>query len=372
MTGEQHRIVAAPDAEPYQGVHMKSRTISLAAALLLLVAAASAAVPTSLAAGPLDGVIVCLDPGHGGSDPGAMNELYNLRESAINLDVSFALKSLLEARDATVAMTRTDDDTYLTNADRYTFCKGQLATVLVSVHTNSVTDPTWDGSMTLYAPNRSPALAQAIQDKMYPFLLDQAPVPEAFRDWGLDHFASGVLFKCDMPAAMVEPLFMSHPAEAGLLQQTVYDNPLDGVLSAGCAGFSCRRGQIAQAVLMGLLNYFDLQPPPTPEPGGTLHVGAIEMEYTRQGANYLVHTRVTVHDGDGAPVPGASVALTTAEPDGTISNFTGITGDDGAVVFSVRSKITGLYESAVTAVSKEGWQYDPASNISSEAQLLVP
>jgi N-acetylmuramoyl-L-alanine amidase len=351
---------------------MKSRTPSLIVTLIILVAAASAAVPTSSAAGPLAGVVVCLDPGHGGTDPGAVNTAYNLRESAINLDVSFALKTLLEGRGATVPMTRTSDGSYLTNADRYTFCNEQLATVLVSVHTNSVTDPSWDGSMTLYAPSRSPALAQAIQDEMYPFLLAEAPVPEAFRDWDLDHFASGVLFKCDMPAAMVEPLFMSHPAEAELLQQTVYDDPQAGVLSAGCEEYSCRRGQIASAVLMGLLRYFDEQPPPTPEPGASMHIGAIEMGYTRQGANYSVHTQVTVLDGDGAPVPGAVVALTTAEPDGAVNSFTGTTGVDGAVAFSLRSKLLGTYVSTVTAVSKDGWDYEPASNLVSEAQLLVP
>jgi N-acetylmuramoyl-L-alanine amidase len=351
---------------------MKSRTPSLIITLIILVAAASAAVPASSAAGPLAGVVVCLDPGHGGTDPGAVNAVYDLKESAINLDVSFALKALLEGQGATVALTRTEDD-YLTNADRYTFCNDQLATVLVSVHTNSVTDTTWDGSMTLYAPSRSPALAQAIHDQMYPFLRDTAPVtPELFRDWGLDHFASGVLFKCDMPAAMVEPLFMSHPAEAELLQQTVFDDPQAGVLSTGCQEYSCRRGQIARAVFLGLLSYFDAEPPPTPEPGATLHVGAIDMSYARQGANYLVHTQVTVLDADGAAVPGAVVALTTAEPDGAVSNFTATTGDDGAAAFSLRSKLLGTYVSAVTAVSKDGWVYDPASNLVSEAELLVP
>jgi N-acetylmuramoyl-L-alanine amidase len=362
MMDEHDWIIQHPKHD--EGVTMNRRSLSLAATLLLLIAAASAAVPISRAAGPLDGVVVCLDPGHGGTDPGAVNAAYGLNESDINLDVSFALRSLLEAQGATVAMTR-EDDTYLTNADRYTYCNGQLATILVSVHTNSVIDPTWDGSMTLYAPSRSPDLARAIQDEMYYALLEQAPAPEAFRDWGLDHFASGVLFKCDMPAAMVEPLFMSHSGEAELLQQTVYD-PLTGELSEDCADFSCRRGQIAEAVLEGLLNYFQ------PEPGNLLHVGAIDMGYVRQGANNVVRTQVTVHDSAGNPVAGAEVALMAGLPDGTVASFTSITGDDGIAAFSLRSKLSGTYTSAVTAMSKEGWEYDPASNVMSEAQLLVP
>ena len=52
----------------------------------------------------------------------------------------------LERRKAFV-MTRTGDD-YLGNSDRYTFCNAEEATILISVHTNSVVNPDWDGSMT--------------------------------------------------------------------------------------------------------------------------------------------------------------------------------------------------------------------------------
>lgn len=350
---------------------MRTMTVSLAAAMILVLA--SAGVLQVAASGPLTGVVVCLDPGHGGSDPGAVNEAFVLEESAINLDVAFALKILLEEQGASVAMTRTDDDTYLTNDDRYTFCNGELATILVSVHTNSVTYPTWDGSMTLYAPNRSPALAQAVQEKMYSFLLAGAPDPAAFRDWELDHFASGVLFKCDMPAALVEPLFMSHPAEAELLTQTIFVDPLHRQVDAGCAGLACRRGQIAQAVMLGLSSYFEsVEPPPTPVPDGNLHVGAIDMAFVSQGANYSVQTRLTVHDSEGNTLSNATIALTVLEPDGSPSNLTGITGKDGSVTLSVRSKLSGWYASTVTAVSKEGWVYDPAADIESEERLRVP
>jgi len=41
-------------------------------------------------------------------------------------------------------MTRTDDSSK-SNNDRYTFCNEQKATILVSVHTNSTSDPIMDG-----------------------------------------------------------------------------------------------------------------------------------------------------------------------------------------------------------------------------------
>ena len=352
---------------------MKCRTLFLAIlGLTVLLSAAFFASPASTAAGSLTGVKVCLDPGHGGLDPGAVNADFNLHESAINLDVSYGLKALLEGEGAEVVMTRTGDD-YLTNNDRYTFCNGQQATILVSVHTNSVANDIWDGSMTLYAPSRDPYLAQAIHDLMYPFLRDTAPVDEAdFRDFGLDNFASGVLFKCDMPAAMVEPLFMSHPAEAALLVQSIYDNPVTGDLSADCSDLFCRRGQIAQAVLQGVLNYYSSGPPPSQEPGKKLHVANVDMWYELKGANIFIYTSVAIQDRAGNPVPGATVAVTTTKPDPSTVAVTGVTGDDGVVTFKLRSELTGQYTSAVTGVSKERCAYEPAGNVEESETLTVP
>jgi N-acetylmuramoyl-L-alanine amidase len=208
--------------------------------------------PVHMGTGALSGEIVCLDPGHGGSDPGAVNETYGLLEKEINLDVSYALKDLLETDGAAVVMTRTDDADK-SNRDRYTFCNSEGATILVSVHTNSTTDPAMDGSMALYFHRDDEVLAQAIYDVMYPYLRDTAPDPGSFTGFDLDRFASGVLLKSDMPAAMMEPLFVSNPAEAELLAQPIHDDT--GAISPACAELACRRGQIAQAIHNGVLNY---------------------------------------------------------------------------------------------------------------------
>ena len=51
--------------------------------------------------------IICIDPGHGGYDPGACAN--GLKEKDLNLAVALGLKSLLEHAGITVIMTRTDD-----------------------------------------------------------------------------------------------------------------------------------------------------------------------------------------------------------------------------------------------------------------------
>ena len=249
---------------------MKKLTFVVIATLLVILLIA---VPAHTQEGSLSGYKICLDPGHGGSDPGAVNQEYFLEEKDINLDVAYGLKALLEADEAEVVMTRYGNDSR-SNNDRYTFCNSEQANILVSVHTNSSTNQSMDGSLGLYFHQDDKALAQAIYEVMYPYLMysDTAINPDNFTDFGLDRFASGVLLKSDMPAAMMEPLFMSNLAEAELLVQSIYDDPSTASFSEGCVDFACRRGQIAQALYQGVLNYFggaEPTPTPTPEPGGT-------------------------------------------------------------------------------------------------------
>ena len=85
---------------------MRSSWRTLAAGLALALGAAVAALaPPAHAA---NGIIIAMDPGHGGSDPGAVAN--GLREKDLTLAVSLALKEELESYDGvTVVMTRETD-----------------------------------------------------------------------------------------------------------------------------------------------------------------------------------------------------------------------------------------------------------------------
>ena len=357
---------------------MKDRIILLALlSLISLLVLILLAVPTSQATGLLAGKSICLDPGHGGYDPGATNVEFNLYEKSINLDVSVRLKQLLEGQDAVVFMTRDDDESYLTNSDRYTYCNERQALyemedmILVSVHTNSVVDDSWDGGNTLYGPREDPDLAQAIHDVMYPYLQGTVPTdpedPLDFIDFGVDKFASGVLFKSDMPAAMVEPLFMSNRLEAPLLDQTIYDNPTD---VSPCvnedSGGPCRREQIAQAVFGGIKNYFA-------EPQfSSMHVASIDMTFEKSRAFYFITTVVLIQDENGDSVSGAVVRLDITKPDLSTVSKSVITGDEGVGAYTLRSKTPGEYIAAIVDVSKSGFAYWPDSNVESSESRTVP
>jgi len=316
---------------------------------------------------PLAGELICLDPGHGGSDPGAVNPEFGLAESEINLDVAYGLKTLLEGQGAAVVMTRTDDS-YKDNAERYTFCNQRAATLLVSVHTNSVSDPTWDGAMALYfRPDvDDQVLAQAIYEVIYPTLKGTAPDPDAFLPFGLDWFASGVLLKSDMPAAMLEPLFMSNPGEAALLAQPIYSDPSEGILDSGCSDLGCRRGQIAQAITQGVLHYYQ------ENAAGSLHVAAIELLFEPKARSGFLVSQVTVQDESGDPVPDAWVSIRLTQPGGSSLDLAAWTDLGGLASFRTRLTQTGRYEVTISGISKDGWSYDPDANLETSDFLIVP
>ena len=85
---------------------MRSSWRTIVAGLTMALGAAVAAlVPPAQAA---TGIIIAIDPGHGGSDPGAVAN--GLQEKDLTLAVSLALKEELETYDGvTVVMTRTSD-----------------------------------------------------------------------------------------------------------------------------------------------------------------------------------------------------------------------------------------------------------------------
>lgn len=107
-------------------------------------------------------------------------------------------------------------------------------------------------------------------------------------------------------------------------------------------------------------------------PGKQMHVGDISMWYVKRGPWYWVYTKVPILDEAGQAVPDATVYLDTTLPDGSVQSFIGTTGSDGTVTFRVKSRLTGTYTSTVTDVIKEGWTYDPASNIETSESLTVP
>jgi N-acetylmuramoyl-L-alanine amidase len=91
-------------------------------------------------------MLVCLDPGHGGTDTGAV--AFSLAEKDVCLDIAFRVrKKLLEYDGIRVAMTRCAD-VELTPEERSRFANEQKADLFLSFHTPAFTDPAVSGFAT--------------------------------------------------------------------------------------------------------------------------------------------------------------------------------------------------------------------------------
>lgn len=87
---------------------------------------------------PLSGIKILLDPGHGGTESGAAGPTGYL-EKDVNLIVSKLVQNILEARGATVYMTR-ENDTTLSLAERVAMINQLQPAIAISIHHNSLPD----------------------------------------------------------------------------------------------------------------------------------------------------------------------------------------------------------------------------------------
>jgi uncharacterized lipoprotein YddW (UPF0748 family)/N-acetylmuramoyl-L-alanine amidase len=115
---------------------------------------------------PLTGITIMLDPGHGGSDSGALGPLgLKYPEKTINLNTSLKLQKELEVLGAKVLMTRTTDKN-LSLDERLTASRNAKPDMFISIHANSMEDNVdiskIDGFSTFYREDFARPLALSV------------------------------------------------------------------------------------------------------------------------------------------------------------------------------------------------------------------
>ena len=167
------------------------------------------------------GKTIVLDPGHGGSDPGAIGPT-GLQEKQVTLPIAEYLKSILEAKGAKVILTRTTDvDVYGPHASgvdelqaRVNVANGNRADAFISIHINSFSNPNVGGIATYYfdGSDQSKKLASAVQG--------QIAEHSGFNgDRGIQPGNLYVLRHSLMPSILVELGFISNPKEEEHLKE---------------------------------------------------------------------------------------------------------------------------------------------------------
>jgi N-acetylmuramoyl-L-alanine amidase len=190
------------------------RTHKLFAAALLTLALAVSTVSTSFAARPGGGGTtpslksVCIDAGHGGTEPGTSNG--GIVEKNLNLDVALRLSAVLQNSGYKTYLTRSGDVT-MSKEERYTFCNGTDASTLVSVHHNGSTSHTADYTDMLYKQPGSKSLAVAVGQSV----AGEFGMSSTFRT---TLFANMMLMKSAMPSIISEGYFLTNDSRLSQLQ----------------------------------------------------------------------------------------------------------------------------------------------------------
>lgn len=189
--------------------------------------------------GILHGKVIVVDPGHGGSNPGAVAN--NSKEADNNLAVSLKLRDKLVQAGAKVVMTRDSDRTVAPEGSslgeelqaRVDIAEANHADIFVSIHSNENPDNSIAGAMTFYPSGKSSQLALQVQSS----IIEETEA----NDKGVSPATFYVLRKTSMPSILVEMGFVSNPQEAAKLQNDSY------------------RNSIAQGIFNGIVKYFNNQ-----------------------------------------------------------------------------------------------------------------
>ena len=172
--------------------------------------------------------MVVLDPGHGGSDYGAIRS--GINEKDINLEITKRIQAMLISKGVEVYMTRDKDET-VSLQDRTIFTANKSPDIFVSIHVNSSVKPEIVGIETHYYHQNSLELAQIVHACMVSDVKS--------KDRGLFKSKFYVINHTTIPAILVEIGFISNDKERAELVSEQ------------------RKQQTAKAVAEGILKYFN-------------------------------------------------------------------------------------------------------------------
>ena len=185
--------------------------------------------PINLPRIPNGRLVVTIDPGHGGRDPGAVG-IGGLREKDVVLSVSQQVASLLQQQGVQVVLTR-QDDREVELESRVQIAERANADLFVSIHANAISlaRPEVNGIETYYTSESGARLGRVIHASM----VQQT----GMNDRGLRSARFYVIRNTSMPAVLLEIGFVTGAQDAARLSDSRW------------------RTQMATAIAQGILQY---------------------------------------------------------------------------------------------------------------------
>lgn len=274
-----------------------------------------------------DLVIVAIDAGHGGQDPGAIGA-GGLKEKNVTIAIARKLKALLNDDPMFKGIMTRDGDYFISVMGRSDVARKQNANLLVSIHADAVPNRSASGASVWVLSNRransemagwleqhekqsellggagdllansqaDPYLSQAVLDLQFGHsqrvgydvavkVIAQLQRVGTLHKRRPEHASLGVLRSPDIPSLLVETGFISNPSEERLLGSSAYQQ------------------KIAESIYKGLQNYFLAHPlqsvpkeenrplqltaavnvQPNPAPANTHYSGAVTRHVVKRG-----------------------------------------------------------------------------------------
>lgn len=158
---------------------------------------------------------ICIDPGHGGKDPGAIGS--HSKEKDINLKLGLMAGEILSKHKVSVFYTR-KKDVYVSLKDRCYFANKNKCDYFISIHCNSYKDESASGTETYCYKfgGEEERLSKAIQKRIVNLNNN--------KDKGVKKVNFYVLKNTQMPACLIEVMFISNPIEEKKLNDSVWQN----------------------------------------------------------------------------------------------------------------------------------------------------
>lgn len=184
--------------------------------------------PVSLPRLPNGRIVVAIDPGHGGKDPGTIG-IGGVQEKNVILPIAMEVAALLEQQGVQTMLTRSSDY-FVSLEGRVQMASRARANLFVSIHANAISlgRPDVNGIETYYY-----ASGQGLAQTIHKSILQNVDVA----DRRVRRARFYVLRRSAMPAVLVEVGFLTGREDSLKLASPAY------------------RHQMAQAIALGILQY---------------------------------------------------------------------------------------------------------------------
>jgi len=230
-------------------------------------------------------IVVAIDPGHGGEDPGAIGRR-GTYEKNVTLAIARKLKALLDDEPGMRAMLTRDDDYFVPLGVRVEKARRVRADLFISIHADAFTTPTARGSSVFVLSEhgatsaaarllaqhenqadliggvnlsaRDPIVKRIMLDmsqtaqisdslRVGRSVLDGIGTVNALHKGGVEQAGFAVLKAPDIPSILVETAFISNPDEEQKLRDEGYQRKFAASMRSGIKQYFARNPPLARA-----------------------------------------------------------------------------------------------------------------------------